>query len=82
VLGLGHAPAAAVLPTLIACLAVMTRAEPCARSLAFYLGRLIATVMSGVVVLAEFNDGNTVLGSTSSTQSLGTSITTHHSGCP
>ena len=53
VLGLGQAPAAAVLPTLIVCLAVMiSRPQSCGRSLAVYLGRLIATLMSGVGVLA------------------------------
>jgi Sap, sulfolipid-1-addressing protein len=67
--------AAAVFPTLIACVAVMiSRPEPRGLLLAFYLGGLIASLTSGVVVLAYFNDGNTVLGSTSSTPSPGTSI--------
>ena len=67
--------AAAVFPTLIACVAVMiSRPEPRRLLLAFYLGGLIASLTAGVVVLAYFNDGNTVLGSTSSTPSPGTSI--------
>jgi Sap, sulfolipid-1-addressing protein len=67
--------AAAVFPTLIACVAVMiSRPEPRGLLLAFYLGGLISSLTAGVVVLAYFNDGNTVLGSTSSTPSPGTSI--------
>jgi Sap, sulfolipid-1-addressing protein len=67
--------AAAVFPTLIACVAVMiSRPEPRGLLPAFYLGGLIASLTSGAVVLAYFNDGNTVLGSTSSTPSPGTSI--------
>jgi hypothetical protein len=67
--------AAAVFPTLIACVAVMiSRPEPRGLLLAFYLGGLISSLTSGVVVLAHFNHGNTVLGSTSSTPSPGTSI--------
>ena len=69
------AVAAAVFPTLIACVAVMiSRPEPRGLLLAFYFGGLIASLTAGVVVLAHFNDGNTVLGSTSSTPSPGTSI--------
>jgi Sap, sulfolipid-1-addressing protein len=69
--------AAAVFPTLIACVAVMiSRPEPRGLLLAFYLGGLAASLPSGVVVLAHFNDGNTVLGSTSSTPSPGISIVT------
>ena len=68
--------AAAVFPTLIACVAVMiSRPEPRGLLLAFYLGGLISSLTSGVVVLVYFNDGHTVLGSTSSTPSPGTSIT-------
>jgi hypothetical protein len=60
---------------LIACVAVMiSRPEPRGRLLAFYLGGLIASLTSGVVVLAYFDDGNTVLSSTSSTPSAETSI--------
>jgi Sap-like sulfolipid-1-addressing protein len=67
--------AAAVFPTLIACVAVMiSRPEPRGLLLAFYLGGLIASLTSGVVVLALFSAGNAVLGSTSSTPSPGTSI--------
>jgi hypothetical protein len=44
---------------------MISRLELCGRLLAFYLGRLIvgrliAIVTSGVVVLGYFNDGNTV----------------------
>ena len=68
--------AAAVFPTLIACVAVMiSRPEPRRLLLAFYVGGLIASVTSGIVVAASFNSGSTVLGSTSSTPSPGTSIT-------
>jgi Sap, sulfolipid-1-addressing protein len=67
--------AAAVFPTLIACVAVMiSRPEPRGLLLAFYLGGLLASLTAGVVVLAHFNSGNAVLGSTSSTPSPGTSI--------
>jgi Sap, sulfolipid-1-addressing protein len=66
---------AAVFPTLIACVAVMiSRPAPRGLLLAFYLGGLISSLTSGVVVLAYFNNGNAVLGSTSSTPSPGTSI--------
>ena len=66
---------AAVFPTLIACVAVMiSHPEPRGLLLAFYLGGLISSLTSGVVVLAYLNDGNAVLGSTSSTPSPGTSI--------
>ena len=68
--------AAAVFPMLIACVAVMiSRPEPRGLLLAFYLGGLISSLTSGVVVLAYFNDGNALLGSTSSAPSPGTSIT-------
>ena len=66
---------AAVFPTLIACVAVMiSRPEPRGLLLAFYLGGLISSFTSGVVVMAYFNHGNSLLGSTSSTPSPGTSI--------
>jgi hypothetical protein len=46
--------AAAVFPTLIAYVAVMiSRPEPRALLLAFYLGGLISSLTSGVVVLAS-----------------------------
>jgi Sap, sulfolipid-1-addressing protein len=68
--------AAAVFPTLIACVAVMiSRPEPRGLLLPFYVGGLISSLTSGVVVLAYFNDGNALLGSTSTTPSPGTSIT-------
>ena len=67
--------AAAVFPTLIACVAVMiSRPEPRGLLLAFYLGGLVSSLTAGVVVLAYFNGGNPVLGSTNSTPSPGTSI--------
>jgi Sap-like sulfolipid-1-addressing protein len=66
---------AAVFPTLIACVAVMiSRPEPRGLLLAFYLGGLISSVTSGIVVLAHFTNGNAVLGSTTSSPSPGTSI--------
>jgi Sap, sulfolipid-1-addressing protein len=76
---MGHivllALAAAVFPTLIACVAIMiSRPEPRGLLLGFYLGGVIASVTSGIVVLAAFNDGNAVLGSTTSSPSPGTSI--------
>ncbi len=67
--------AAAIFPTLIACVAIMiSRPEPRGLLLGFYLGGVIASVTSGVVVLAAFNDGKAVLGSTTSTPSPGVSI--------
>jgi len=66
---------AAVFPSLIACVAVMiSRPAPRGLLLAFYLGGLISSLTSGAVVLAYFNEGHAVLGSTSSTPSPGTSI--------
>ena len=67
--------AAAVFPTLIACVAIMiSRPEPRSLLLAFYIGGLIASITSGIFVLASFNDGNAVLSSTASSPSPGTSI--------
>lgn len=68
--------AAAVFPTLIACVAIMiSRPAPRRLLTAFYIGGLIASLASGVLVLANFNDGNAVVGSTTSTPSPGASIT-------
>ena len=67
--------AAAVFPTLIACVAIMiSRPEPRGLLLAFYAGGLIASMTSGIFVLAAFNDGDAVLSSTTSTPNPGTSI--------
>jgi len=76
---MGHivllACAAAVFPTLIACVAIMiSRPAPRGLLLAFYLGGLIVSVTSGIVVLGAFNDGDAVLSSTTSAPSPGTSI--------
>lgn len=68
--------AAAVFPTLIACVAIMiSRPEPRRLLLAFYVGGLFASMTSGIVVLRAFNSGDTVLNSTTSAPSPGTSIT-------
>jgi Sap, sulfolipid-1-addressing protein len=67
--------AAAVFPTLIACVAIiMSRPEPRRLLFAFYAGGMIVSVTSGVAVVAFFNDDNAVLGSTSSDPSPGTSM--------
>jgi len=48
--------AAAVFPTLIACVAIMiSRPEPRRLLLAFYAGALIVSVTAGIVVLDAFN---------------------------
>ena len=66
---------AAVFPTLLACVAIMiSRPEPRGLLLGFYAGGLITSVTSGIVVLTLFNNGNDVLGSTTSSPSAGTSI--------
>lgn len=68
--------AAAVFPTLIACVAIMiSRPAPRRLLTAFYVGGLIASVTSGILVLANFDDGSAVIGSTTSSPSPGTSIT-------
>jgi hypothetical protein len=67
--------AAAVFPTLIACVAIMiSRPEPRRLLLAFYAGGLIASVAAGVVLLAVFEAEGTVLGDTASHPSAATSI--------
>ena len=58
---------AAVFPTLLACVAIMiSRPSPRRLLLAFYLGGLIVSIASGLVVLHIFEDGDTALGSSSS----------------
>jgi len=67
--------AAAIFPTLIACVAVMiSRPEPRGLLLAFYLGGLIVSVGTGIAVLATFNDASSVAGSTKSGPAPGVSI--------
>jgi hypothetical protein len=67
--------AAAVFPTLIACVAIMiSRPEPRRLLLAFYAGALIVSITAGIVVLDAFNSGGTVIGNTSSSPNPGTSI--------
>ena len=57
--------AAAVFPTLIACVAIMiSRPEPRRLLLAFYAGALIVSVTAGIVLLDAFNTGGTVIGNT------------------
>ncbi len=68
--------AAAVFPTLIACVAIMiSRPSPRRLLLAFYVGGLIVSVTSGIVVLAAFNDGHSVLSNSASSPNPVTSIT-------
>ena len=67
--------AAAVFPTLIACVAIMiSRPEPRTLLLAFYAGGVLVSVTAGVVVLAVFEDGDALLGNTSAHANPGTSI--------
>ena len=67
--------AAAVFPTLIACVAVMiSRPEPRRLLLAFYLGGLIVSVTAGILVLSAFTSAETVAGSTKSGPAPGVSI--------
>lgn len=66
---------AAVFPTLIACVALMiSRPEPRGLLLAFYAGGVIVSIISGVVVLAVFNNRDAVIGNTSSHRNPTTSI--------
>jgi hypothetical protein len=67
--------AAAVFPTLIACVAIMiSRPEPRRLLVAFYAGGLIVSVFAGIVVLNAFKRGGSVVGNSSSSPSPGTSI--------
>lgn len=54
-------------PTLLACVAIMlSRPDPQWLLIAFYVGGLLTSVASGIAVLAVFDDGDAVLGSTHS----------------
>src|SRR3954467_7421475 len=69
--------AAAVFPTLIACVAIMiSRPEPRRLLVAFYAGGLIVSVGAGIVVLNAFIRGDSVAGNSSSSPNPGTSIVT------
>jgi Sap, sulfolipid-1-addressing protein len=69
--------AAAVFPTLIACVAIMiSRPEPRPLLLAFYAGGLVVSVAAGIVVLNAFIKGDSVVGNSSSTPNPRTSIVT------
>src|SRR3954463_4761575 len=67
--------AAAVFPTLIACVAIMiSRPEPRRLLLAFYTGGVLASVGAGIVVLNAFHRGDSVVGNSSSNPNPVTSI--------
>jgi Sap-like sulfolipid-1-addressing protein len=69
--------AAAVFPTLIACVAIMiSRPEPLRLLVGFYAGGMIVSIGAGVVVLDAFKRGDSVVGSSSSGPSPATSIVT------
>jgi Sap, sulfolipid-1-addressing protein len=69
------AVAAAVFPTLIACVAIMiSRPEPRPVLGAFYAGAVIVSVSADIVVLDAFNNGGAVLGNTPSAQNPATLI--------
>jgi len=62
-------------PTLLACVAIIiSRPEPRWLLIAFYAGGLVASLSTGIVVLAVFNNGDAVLGSTRSDPHPATSI--------
>jgi hypothetical protein len=62
-------------PTLLACVAIMiSRPEPRWLLIAFYAGGLATSVSAGIVVLAVFESGDSVLGSTRSDPHPATSI--------
>ena len=66
---------ASFFPTLLACVAIIiSRPEPQRLLVAFYAGGLLASVSSGLAVLAVFDNGNAVLGSTRSDPHPTTSI--------
>jgi Sap, sulfolipid-1-addressing protein len=55
----------AFFPTLLACVAIiLSRPEPRRLLMAFYAGALIASIGSGLLILAAFSDGHSVLGNT------------------
>jgi hypothetical protein len=67
--------AAAVFPTLIACVAIIiSRPEPRRLLLAFYAGGVLASVGAGIVVLNAFKRGDSVVGNSSSHPNPVTSI--------
>jgi hypothetical protein len=69
--------AAAVFPTLIACVAIMlSRPDPRRLLVAFYAGGLIVSIGAGIVVLNAFKRGDSVAGNSSSSPNPGTSIVT------
>lgn len=58
---------ASLFPLLLACVAIMiSRPKPRRLLVAFYAGGLVASITSGIAVLAVFKNGDSVLGSTSS----------------
>jgi Sap, sulfolipid-1-addressing protein len=66
---------AAFFPTLLACVAIMiAQPKPPRLLLGFYLGGLTASVVSGLIVLSQFNKGNEVLGNSTSSPDPGVSI--------
>jgi hypothetical protein len=66
---------ACVFPVLLACVAIIiSRPEPRWLLLAFYCGGLLTSVSAGIAVLAVFDDGDAVLGSTRSAPHPATSI--------
>jgi hypothetical protein len=66
---------AAFFPLLLACVAILiSRPEPRRLILAFYLGGLVMSVASGIVVLRLFASGEEVAGSTASDPHGGISI--------
>ena len=68
--------ASAVFPTLLACVAIIiSRPEPRWLLVAFYAGGLIASLVSGFILLSLFNGGNSALGSEYTTPHPGVSIT-------
>jgi hypothetical protein len=56
--------AAAIFPSLLACVAIIiSRPEPRTLLLAFYAGGVLTSVTSGLILLVLFNHGQTFLGS-------------------
>ena len=69
--------AAAVFPTLIACVAIMvSRPEPRRLLIAFYTGGLTVSIGAGIVVLDAFKRGDSIVGNSSSRPNPATSIVT------
>jgi len=67
--------AAAVFPTLLACVAIMiSRPRPRRLLLGFYLGGLFTSITAGLLILRQFNAGNAVLSSTASSPDPSVSI--------